>query len=458
MKNVSNWLLRIFRAIIQLLGLSAIGTLALAGYVALRHMLATPQALESPLPGEAHLYRWTYGHIYYKLLGSPDAPPLVLLHTPALHGSAYEMRGLVQPLAQHFRVYALDLLGFGLSDRPSLDYTADVYTQACKDFLSQVVQQPALLVASQLSCNYAIEVATSAPQLCSGLVLLSPLSIHGAPRSVASFLPPALLEAAPVAMLLYPLLVQGQRLLARVQPAIAQPAGSSVSPADDARYYYATTHRFGAEHAAMALLAGSLANDVSHQAEQVQQPTLVIWGADALGSIQRGRFEQSASSASSPSWGPAHAQIELLPEGGLFVHEELPGRVANTLLHWSERHLQPRLPAAAPTISMIDDEQKERQKRQKRQKRQATQEQPAGASTTSDASEAQTQTEKQPVELSPTVVEAYCIKCKAKRALQDPREVTMKNGRIAVRGSCPVCGSQLIRPGKLAPGYPHTPV
>ncbi|HLL80723.1 MAG TPA: DUF5679 domain-containing protein, partial [Ktedonobacteraceae bacterium] len=344
---------------------------------------------------------------------------------------------------------------------PSLDYTADVYTQACKDFLSQVVQQPALLVASQLSCNYAIEVAASAPQLCSGLVLLSPLALHGAPRSVASFLPPALLEAPPVKMLLYPMLAQGQRLFDRLKPAIAQPAGSSVSPADDARYYYATTHRFGAEHTAMALLAGRLTRDVSPSVEQVQQPTLVIWGADALGSIQRGRFEQSASSASSPSWGPAHAQIELLPEGGLFVHEELPGRVANTLLHWSENHLLPRLPAAAPTISMNSDEQKERQKRQKRQKRQerqATQERPAGASATSDANEAQAQTEEQPIELSPTTVEAYCIKCKAKRALQDPREVTMKNGRIAVRGSCPVCGSQLIRPGKLAPGYPHTPV
>lgn len=438
MKNVSNWLFRVFRAIIQFLGLSAIGTLALAGYVALRHMLATPQALESPLPGEAHLYRWTYGHIYYKLLGSPDAPPLVLLHTPALHGSVYEMRGLVEPLARYFRVYAPDLLGFGLSDRPSLDYTVGVYTQVCKDFLSQVVQKPALLVASQLSCNYAIEVAASEPQLCSGLVLLSPLALHGAPRSVASFLPPALLEAAPFKMLLYAMLAQGQRLYDRFKPAIAQPAGSSVSPADDARYYFATTHRFGAEHAVMALLAGSLTHDVSRQVEQVQQPTLVIWGADGLGRIQRGRFEQnpsSASSASSVSWGPARAQIELLPEGGLFVHEELPGRVADTLLHWSESHSLPvlsKLPAAAPTISMNSDERKERDE--------------------------PLEHKEQPVELPSTAVEAYCLKCKTKRALLNPREVTMKNGRLAVQGSCPVCGTQLFRMGKLAPGYPHTPV
>jgi pimeloyl-ACP methyl ester carboxylesterase len=422
MKNVSSRLFRILRAVAQLFGLSAIGTLALAGFVALRHMLETPQALESPLPGEAHLYRWTYGHIYYKLLGAPGAPPLVLLHTPALHGSAYEMRGLVEPLAQRFRVYALDLLGFGLSDRPSLDYTADVYKQMCKDFLTHVVQQPALLVASQLSCNYAIEIAASAPQSCSGLVLISPLALHGEHRSFASFLPPALIEAAPVKMLLYPLLAQAQRLVARLQPAIAQPAGSSISPGADAAYYYATTHRFGAEHAVMALLAGKLALDVSQQVEQVQQPTLVIWGADALGRIQRERFEQHESA---PSWGPAGAHIELLPEGGLAVHEELPRAVADTLTRWSESHILPAPSAPVPSSQVSSNEM---------------------------------QPEEQPVELSSTEVEAYCVKCKTKRPIQNPREVMMKNGRPSVRGNCPVCGSQLFRSGKLTPGYPHTPV
>ena len=41
--------------------------------------------------------------------------------------------------------------------------------------------------------------------------------------------------------------------------------------------------------------------------------------------------------------------------------------------------------------------------------------------------------------------EAYCVKCREKREMKDEREVTMKNGRNAVEGTCPVCGTKLFR-------------
>src|SRR6266550_1607312 len=110
--------------ILELLGLSALGTLVVAGIVALRHMVDTPQPLESILPGNAHIYRWRHGHIFYKTLGREDAPPLVLLHAPGIGASAYEMRKIMDALAQKYHVYALDLLGFGLSDHPQIDYSA----------------------------------------------------------------------------------------------------------------------------------------------------------------------------------------------------------------------------------------------------------------------------------------------------------------------------------------------
>ncbi|MCC6017464.1 MAG: DUF5679 domain-containing protein [archaeon YNP-LCB-003-016] len=47
------------------------------------------------------------------------------------------------------------------------------------------------------------------------------------------------------------------------------------------------------------------------------------------------------------------------------------------------------------------------------------------------------------------MVEAYCVKCKAKRTMVNPEQVTLKNGRLAIRGKCPVCGTTLYRIGKL---------
>ncbi len=41
--------------------------------------------------------------------------------------------------------------------------------------------------------------------------------------------------------------------------------------------------------------------------------------------------------------------------------------------------------------------------------------------------------------------EAYCVKCREKREMQDEKDVTMKNGRNAVEGKCGVCGTKLFR-------------
>ncbi len=41
--------------------------------------------------------------------------------------------------------------------------------------------------------------------------------------------------------------------------------------------------------------------------------------------------------------------------------------------------------------------------------------------------------------------EAYCVKCKTKRIIKNPKETTMKNGRPAIRGICSVCGSKVFR-------------
>ncbi|MEM3670777.1 MAG: DUF5679 domain-containing protein [Thermoprotei archaeon] len=45
------------------------------------------------------------------------------------------------------------------------------------------------------------------------------------------------------------------------------------------------------------------------------------------------------------------------------------------------------------------------------------------------------------------MVEAYCVKCRAKREIKGAEKVTLKNGKPAVRGTCPVCGTKLFRIG-----------
>jgi hypothetical protein len=48
-----------------------------------------------------------------------------------------------------------------------------------------------------------------------------------------------------------------------------------------------------------------------------------------------------------------------------------------------------------------------------------------------------------------TVAEGYCVKERKKVEIKDPQQVTMKNGRPAIQGTCPDCGTKIFKIGKL---------
>jgi hypothetical protein len=45
------------------------------------------------------------------------------------------------------------------------------------------------------------------------------------------------------------------------------------------------------------------------------------------------------------------------------------------------------------------------------------------------------------------MAEAYCVKCKKKQEMKAPKEIVMKNGKKALKGTCPVCSSGMFKIG-----------
>ncbi len=45
-------------------------------------------------------------------------------------------------------------------------------------------------------------------------------------------------------------------------------------------------------------------------------------------------------------------------------------------------------------------------------------------------------------------MQAYCMKCRAKKEMKDAKSITMKNGKAATQGVCPSCGTKMFRIGK----------
>jgi pimeloyl-ACP methyl ester carboxylesterase len=416
MQRIAQYLLSRLLLIVEFLGLALLCTIAAAAVVALWHMIDTPQPLESMLPGEARIYRWKRGHIFYKVLGAVDAPPLVLLHKPGIGASAYEMRKIMEPLAQWYRVYAPDLLGFGLSDRPRTDYSAEVYTTLCRDFLTDEVKQPAIVLASGLSCNYAVTIAAGLPELCKGLVLLSPTALFkggkGNRQGLRSELV-GLIRVPTVGSMLYPMVCTRSALRYELERMNAHYTASEIA------HLYATTHQLGAQYAPMALLAGKLAQDASRQFEMLQQPTLVVWGTQALNDSRYLASQQHL---------PAQAQVVLVRDSGVSVQEERPEAVVANVQEWSNEKK-----VVAASIA------------------EATASQAQVATTPADGEDAGAATAGTAGATPDSIpaVEAYCVKCKKKVTMQNAQKVVMKNGRPATRGICPVCGTGLYRIGQV---------
>ena len=47
-------------------------------------------------------------------------------------------------------------------------------------------------------------------------------------------------------------------------------------------------------------------------------------------------------------------------------------------------------------------------------------------------------------------MEAYCVKCRAKKEMQNAQEITMKNGKPATQGTCPDCSTKMFKIGKAS--------
>jgi pimeloyl-ACP methyl ester carboxylesterase len=118
---------------------------------------------------------------YQRLLWGPPPPgswhrnlPIVLVH--GIGDSALTWALVMRRLARGHDVYALDLLGHGLSGLPTGRTYATIEEQAAtvEGFIRQVVGRPALVVGNSLGGMLAVRVAWSASELVRGVVLLDP--------------------------------------------------------------------------------------------------------------------------------------------------------------------------------------------------------------------------------------------------------------------------------------------
>jgi pimeloyl-ACP methyl ester carboxylesterase len=111
---------------------------------------------------------------------------MLLVHSVNASASAAEMAPLFDYYRQSRSVYALDLPGFGFSDRSDRTYTPRLMTDAVLDCLQTIAtrnsESSVDVVALSLSGEFAVRAQSEQGQLVRTLTLISPTGFNGKPR------------------------------------------------------------------------------------------------------------------------------------------------------------------------------------------------------------------------------------------------------------------------------------
>ncbi len=243
------------------------------------------------------------------------SPPIVLLH--GFDSSVFEFRRLLPLLAAERQTWAIDLLGFGFTDRlvqavfsPTAIKTHLYYTW------KTLIEQPMVLVGASMGGAVAIDFALTYPEAVQQLVLIDSAGFSAGP-AIGKFLVPPLGQMA-TAFLRNLKVRQNISLKAYHNPSFASP--------DALRCAALHLEQKGWSQALIAFTQSGGYGSFRQQLAQLCLPTLILWGQNdrILGTADAAKFQQAISDS----------QLRWIENCGHVPHLEKPQAVATAILEF----------------------------------------------------------------------------------------------------------------------------
>lgn len=239
--------------------------------------------------------------------------PILLIH--GFDSSLFEFRRLVPQLAPGSEVWAMDLLGFGFTDRTSgAPLTPAAIKQHLYDFWQQHIGEPMILAGASMGGAAAIDFALDFPAAVEKLVLLDSAGFAAGPAMGKFMVPP--LDSWATAFLKNP----------GVRRRISQQAycdRTLVTP--DAELCAALHLQMpNWKEALIAFTKSGGYNFLSNYIQKIQAPTLIVWGErdKILGTKDAKRFQQTIP----------QSRLVWVPDCGHVPHLEKPKETARAIL------------------------------------------------------------------------------------------------------------------------------
>lgn len=307
----------------------AAGVLTVAAVAAANLLVTagTPQ-LSPRLRGQFGRYPARYGDVAYSVAGT--GPPLLLLHGLDAGRSMAEWRSAYESLADTHTTYALDWLGWGLSDPARDGYTAQDFADIVRSFIQDVIGKPTIVVAAGQGGIFAMLAAQQGANIC-GLALVCPVpAAYDAPsgqsRAEAN-LQGALnggLLGAPVFGTAALNVLRSKKGLEKW--AIEHGFSDKERALQEVKTLYVTAHQDASGTGLRKFMLGAFEVDWRETWSALAVPALVIWGRDAI------RDGLDAS----PEWLALQplARLEVVDDTKLLPHLESPEALVAILGRW----------------------------------------------------------------------------------------------------------------------------
>lgn len=233
-------------------------------------------SIDPLLESEPQVWKWRDHDIHFAVAG--EGEPVVLIHALYPGASNAQWANNFSALSKQFKVFAPDLIGFGASERPMLDYTPELYTDLISDFLKEVVGSPAVVIAGGQSAPFVVDVAAAEPDLVKRLALSSPTGLTR--MADAPPLRQRILRgwaSLPVVGTLTYFVMVSKWRTARLLKNQAVEDPTLITP-NAVNNIYRETHQPGAKWAPLAILGGRLNDNVRESYAMLKQPILILWG------------------------------------------------------------------------------------------------------------------------------------------------------------------------------------
>ena len=223
--------------------------------------------------------------LHYQEFGSETDPPIILIH--GFTASTYVWHRTARLLAaQGFRVLAIDLVGFGFSEKPSyFDYSIASQAHMVERFMDRLGIGRAVLVGSSYGGAVASAVALDHSARVEKLVLVGAVIND----EVKRFLLLKLAAMPGVGELLAPFVLDSAVLTKRRMYGSLDDSNFDLVDAERVRSVVRPLAAADAHYSVVATIRNWHADRIERDAELIEQPTLIVWGDnDRVVNIQNG--------------------------------------------------------------------------------------------------------------------------------------------------------------------------